>query len=342
MIDRYLRSIYIRLAGVIVLVVAAALLATAALSHRAFERALAPEMATKVAVVGATVRSLMFKAEENGIDFHELYGIEQVIDDVRKVTPEIASFAVTDANGRVLRQHMLLQYGQQAIEGDAIGPGTMVPARLQGERRIAREDGVRADGVVHEARAHEHRLDLVRIVVVPDPRLHDVHVVERMGRMEKGVRVLQHVDEIGLEAHGHGIADIEDAGAALEQAHDRGVDVERAAPDDRLGQDVELALARRLVGTLGDRGLARQLHAADRADLGPQAVQARRASEVRHDGVDQLLGIVPAQVVGDVLPCHGQINDRAAGAARGHFEQEFVWLALGRKMIVVGASVLSE
>lgn len=106
MIDRYLRSIYIRLAGVIVLVVAAALVATAALSHRAFERALAPEMATKVAVVGATVRSLMFKAEENGIDFHELYGIEQVIDDVRKVTPEIASFAVTDPNGRVLRQHL--------------------------------------------------------------------------------------------------------------------------------------------------------------------------------------------------------------------------------------------
>lgn len=113
MIDRYLRSIYIRLAGVIMLVVTAALLATAALSHRAFERALAPEMATKVAVVGATVRSLMLKAEENGIEFQELYGIEQVIDDVRKVTPEIASFAVTDPNGRVLRQHLKPPAGAQ-------------------------------------------------------------------------------------------------------------------------------------------------------------------------------------------------------------------------------------
>ncbi len=106
MIDRYLRSIYLRLAGVIVCVVALALLATAALSHRAFERALAPEMAKKVATVGATIRSLMLKSDENRIDFSQMYGIEQVFDEVRATIPEIASFAVTDPKGAIVRQHL--------------------------------------------------------------------------------------------------------------------------------------------------------------------------------------------------------------------------------------------
>ncbi len=106
MTDLYLRSIYLRLAGVIVAVVALALLATAALSHRAFERALAPEMATKVATVGATIRSLMLKSDENRIDFAEMYGIEQVFDEVRETIPEITSFAVTDTKGTIVRQHL--------------------------------------------------------------------------------------------------------------------------------------------------------------------------------------------------------------------------------------------
>ena len=72
-----------------------------------------------------------------------------------------------------------------------------------------------------------------------------------MGWVEEGVRVLQHVDEIGLEADRHGVADIEDTATAFEQAHDRGVDVERAAPDDPPVRMSSSRLARRLVGTLG-------------------------------------------------------------------------------------------
>jgi hypothetical protein len=50
--NHYLRSVYLRLAGVVMLAVVLALAANAFLSHRSFERALAPEMAKKVAIVG--------------------------------------------------------------------------------------------------------------------------------------------------------------------------------------------------------------------------------------------------------------------------------------------------
>lgn len=106
MSEKYLRSIYLRLAGVIMLVVMLALAATAALSHRAFEQALAPEMAKKVATVGATIRSLMLKSYENSANFKELFGIEQVFDEVRTTIPEIASFAVTDLKGELVLKHL--------------------------------------------------------------------------------------------------------------------------------------------------------------------------------------------------------------------------------------------
>ena len=55
----YLRRIYLRLAGVVMLIVMLALAANAFVSHRSFERALAPDMAKKVATVGASIRSLV-------------------------------------------------------------------------------------------------------------------------------------------------------------------------------------------------------------------------------------------------------------------------------------------
>ena len=63
--DQYLRSVYLRLAGVVMLAVVLALAANALLSHRSFERALAPEMAKKVAMVGNSVRVLLLKAVES-------------------------------------------------------------------------------------------------------------------------------------------------------------------------------------------------------------------------------------------------------------------------------------
>jgi MFS family permease len=104
MTQSYLRAVYLRLAGAVMLVVVLALAATAVLSHRAFERALAPEMAKKVAVGGASARALMLKAMEQQVAFTEIYGIEQTFDELKAAIPDIAYVAVTDTKGAVIYQ----------------------------------------------------------------------------------------------------------------------------------------------------------------------------------------------------------------------------------------------
>jgi MFS family permease len=100
----YLRSVYLRLAGVVMVSVMLALAANAYLSHRAFEQALAPEMAKKVATVGASIRVLVLKAVDNGIAFDGLKGVEDTFAEVDSEIPEISYFSITDAKGKVLYQ----------------------------------------------------------------------------------------------------------------------------------------------------------------------------------------------------------------------------------------------
>ncbi len=114
MSQSYLRSIYLRLAGVVMLVVVLALAASAYLSHRAFEAALAPEMAKKVASGGASARSLVLKAMEHQIAFREIYGIEQTFDELKRSIPDIAYVAVTDTQGVVLYQRFTAPAGAEA------------------------------------------------------------------------------------------------------------------------------------------------------------------------------------------------------------------------------------
>lgn len=104
MTQSYLRGVYLRLAGTVMLVVVLALAANAYLSHQAFERALAPEMARKVASGGASARSLVLKAMEHHIGFRELYGVEQTFDELKASIPEISYIAVTDPHGGILYQ----------------------------------------------------------------------------------------------------------------------------------------------------------------------------------------------------------------------------------------------
>ena len=110
----YLRGIYLRLAGVLMMIVLLALGANAYLSHRAFERALAPEMAKKVASGGASARSLIVKAMELRIGFRELYGVEQSFDDLKGSIPEISYVAVTDHQGSILYQRFTPPAGAAA------------------------------------------------------------------------------------------------------------------------------------------------------------------------------------------------------------------------------------
>ncbi len=102
--ERYLRRIYWRLTGIIMLAVVVALAANSWVSHRAFERALVPEMAKKVATVGASIRALMLKAVEHRIDFRDLYGVERIFDEVREENPDFSYLAVTDVQGATLYQ----------------------------------------------------------------------------------------------------------------------------------------------------------------------------------------------------------------------------------------------
>ncbi len=102
--DSYLRSIYWRLTGVVMIAVVAALVANSYLSHRAFERALVPEMAKKTATVGASVRALMLKAVEHRVDFRALHGVDQTFDSVVEENPDFSYLAATDAGGVVLYQ----------------------------------------------------------------------------------------------------------------------------------------------------------------------------------------------------------------------------------------------
>jgi MFS family permease len=98
----YLRGVYWRLAGAVMLVVVLALTANAYMSHGTFERALAPQMANKVASVGSSVRALVLKAVENGVAFEELYGVTERFKELRSEMREVSTVAITDAQGKLL------------------------------------------------------------------------------------------------------------------------------------------------------------------------------------------------------------------------------------------------
>ena len=98
----YLWRIYWRLAGVIMVCVVIALAAVSYFSHRVFDRELVPETEQKAATVGASVRALVLKATSYGIDFSQLYGVEQTFAEVFEENPEFAYMAITNTDGNVL------------------------------------------------------------------------------------------------------------------------------------------------------------------------------------------------------------------------------------------------
>jgi MFS family permease len=103
----YLRSIYLRLAGVVMLVVAASLMVQAYLSQGMFERALSPDMAKKVAVAAASTRELIVEALEHNIVVSEIYGIDQTFDELKTTIPDLGYAVLTDTNGEILFQRFL-------------------------------------------------------------------------------------------------------------------------------------------------------------------------------------------------------------------------------------------
>jgi len=114
MSNHYLRRIYLRLAGVVTLVVMVALLANAFVSHRTFERALAPQLGHKMASVGGSIAALVLKAVENGVPYAELYGVNDRFQEVKSEMPEVAYLALTDPKGTILHQSTTTPEGAAA------------------------------------------------------------------------------------------------------------------------------------------------------------------------------------------------------------------------------------
>ena len=111
---KYLQRIYWRISGVIMLLVVIALGINSWLSHRTFEAELVPEAARKAVTVGATVRKLILKAVESGIDYRALYGVDTAFAEVFEDNPEFTSMAATDTQGAILYKK-----GRQAAGADA-------------------------------------------------------------------------------------------------------------------------------------------------------------------------------------------------------------------------------
>lgn len=137
MTSRDLRNVYLRLAGVVMLALVLALAANAYLSHRIFERALGPEMAKKVAVVGGSIRVLLLRAVDSGIAFDQLHGVEDKFAEVAAELPELSYLAITDPLGRVLYQRpttmpdVARHLASPAVLGALSAPGQSVgPVRV--------------------------------------------------------------------------------------------------------------------------------------------------------------------------------------------------------------------
>ena len=114
MTHSYLRAIYLRLAGALMMVIILALGVSAYYSHTVFERTLAPEMASKVASGAASTRAVLLRAMEHSVAFTEIYGIEQSFDELKVAIPDVAYAAVTDVTGRVIYQRFTAPKGAEA------------------------------------------------------------------------------------------------------------------------------------------------------------------------------------------------------------------------------------
>jgi sensor histidine kinase regulating citrate/malate metabolism len=98
----YLWRIYWRLAGVIMVCVVIALAVVSYFSHRVFDRELVPEVEQKAATVANSVRALVLKATSYGVQFQNLYGVEQTFGEVFEENPEFDYAAMTDLDGQLL------------------------------------------------------------------------------------------------------------------------------------------------------------------------------------------------------------------------------------------------
>lgn len=110
----YLRRLYWRLAGVVMLVILAVLTATSAVTRHAFEQQLLPELVGKAVTVGISARTLLLRAIDYGFDYRQLYGVDVAFADLRRDNPDLAYIGATDTSGR-----LLFESGERALGAES-------------------------------------------------------------------------------------------------------------------------------------------------------------------------------------------------------------------------------
>ena len=98
----YLKQMYWKVTGVILLIVILCLAVTSYYSQKQFEKALIPEVAKKAQTVGKGIKRLIVKAVDLGIEYEELYAVNQAFAAVIAEHPEFDYIAATDKQGNVL------------------------------------------------------------------------------------------------------------------------------------------------------------------------------------------------------------------------------------------------
>jgi MFS family permease/HAMP domain-containing protein len=112
---KYLHRVYWRISGVTMLLVVLALAANSYFSHRTFEAELVPEAAKKAVTVGASVRNLILKAVNSGIEYRSLYGVDRAFAEVFADNKEFTSMVATDGQGEILYQSGTLPEGARTF-----------------------------------------------------------------------------------------------------------------------------------------------------------------------------------------------------------------------------------
>lgn len=110
----YLARIYWQLTGVIMVGMLLALGGISYFTHQEFERELLPEVAQKAASVGASVRALLDKAQAYGIQYRELYGVEQTFKELVDRYEDYEYMASTDVSGAIVFQNGVRPAGARA------------------------------------------------------------------------------------------------------------------------------------------------------------------------------------------------------------------------------------
>lgn len=159
--------------AVLVVLMLAALAATAGLAHRTFERELVPEIQNKAATLARAIAGLIGRAQSYDIPLNALVGVEPLFQKVQQQHPEIGLIAITDAEGRIIHSSTPLNTELTAALAAQVGPRppplnglTLVSQRIDinGEPGGWVHLGVR-QGVVAEL-LRENLLHVLVVVVV--------------------------------------------------------------------------------------------------------------------------------------------------------------------------------